>query len=286
MRVAKILLLLLFPLFGLGQNTILWKVTSPRSQKVSYLLGTYHIMGNSFVDSLSIIKEKLDASELVAFETQLDREKIAAAYNARPGSDEINKILSKEDIALINKMNGPSRVDITKFTPGELFVKMQAYYPLAKCGLANPADTWQRMDEYLIQLAKKGQKKIHYFESDSLQMQEIAAFTSVINWKFFKSAIGPLLDKYKSADVDQKMCQLTVQYKTMTLDYRFTAECQSDVLLKNRNDKWMKELPGLLDNNNCFIAVGLMHYYNKCGLIEQLRKLGYVVEPVTILRRE
>ncbi|WP_394343630.1 TraB/GumN family protein [Flavobacterium cerinum] len=41
-------------------------------------------------------------------------------------------------------------------------------------------------------------------------------------------------------------------------------------------------MPGLVKNNSCFIAVGLAHLRYKCGLIEQLRYLGYSVERVTM----
>jgi uncharacterized protein YbaP (TraB family) len=39
-------------------------------------------------------------------------------------------------------------------------------------------------------------------------------------------------------------------------------------------------LPGELDGHNCFIDVGMQHLCNRCGLIVQLRALGYTVEPV------
>ena len=42
----------------------------------------------------------------------------------------------------------------------------------------------------------------------------------------------------------------------------------------------MKQLPSLLETNNCFIAVGLGHLYYDFGLLEQLKKLGYIVEEV------
>ncbi len=54
----------------------------------------------------------------------------------------------------------------------------------------------------------------------------------------------------------------------------------NDAILRDRNNEWMKKLPSLLDQQNCFITVGLFHLYNKCGLIEQLKMLGYIVEPV------
>ena len=40
------------------------------------------------------------------------------------------------------------QVDVTKFTPGELLVKLQAVYPKFKCAAINKADTYS-MDEYL-----------------------------------------------------------------------------------------------------------------------------------------
>jgi uncharacterized protein YbaP (TraB family) len=282
MRNLKTLFIfVLAPLFCISQNTIFWKVTSPNTQKVSYLLGTFHIIGNTFIDSLPVIKEKLLGADLAAFETQLDREKIATAYNARKGSDNITKILSKEDMDLVNQMIAYSKVDVTKYTPGEIFVKAQAYYPTYMCGIKNSKDTWERMDGYLIDVAKKAGRKMHYFESDSLQIEKLTALTKTIDWKFFEKNIRAVLDKYKKP-VDEKSCQLTVQYKSFNLDYNFKGECQSDALLKDRNEKWMQQLPALLDNNNCFIAVGLMHYFNKCGVIEQLRKLGYTIEPVSL----
>lgn len=280
-NIKTLFFFVLAPLFCISQNTIFWKVTSPKTQKVSYLLGTYHIIGNAFIDSLPVIKEKLMAAELAAFETPLERDKIAAAYNARTGSDEIYKILSKEDVDFIKMMTASAKVDVTKYTPGEIFAKVQAYYPTYMCGITNSKDTWQRMDEYLIDVAKTANKKMHYFENDLQQMEELGNFTKVIDWKFFKTNIKAVLDKYKKP-VDQKSCELSVQYRTFNLDYNFNGECQSDILLKNRNDKWMQQLPALLDNNNCFIAVGLLHYFNKCGVIEQLRKLGYTVEPVSL----
>lgn len=52
----------------LAQNTILWSVKS-YTGKESYLLGTYHQMGNSFIDSLPEIKNALINSEVAIFES-------------------------------------------------------------------------------------------------------------------------------------------------------------------------------------------------------------------------
>lgn len=74
MKKTLILLVLsLFTNFAIAQNTILWSIKKPNSDKTSYILGTFHQMGNSFVDGKPLIKEVLSKSELVIFESVEDK---------------------------------------------------------------------------------------------------------------------------------------------------------------------------------------------------------------------
>jgi uncharacterized protein YbaP (TraB family) len=276
---------LLFTSITFAQNTILWKVTKAESSKVSYLLGTYHFFGNSFVDSLPVIREKLNACDLVVTEVKIDRARTIAYYNSRPSSTELSAALSEDDFNYIATLFKNSGVDITKFSPGELFVRLSAAYPKFKCSVINANDKLI-MDEYIQQLGNEQHKTEYYFETDSFQLEKMYEATKVYDWKFFKKSMPPLLAQYRSKTPDKALCAFPEQYASFTVDYRFKDECQqfngSDVLIKNRNEDWMQKLPALLEKNNCFIAVGLAHLYFKCGLIEKLRALGYTVEPVAM----
>jgi uncharacterized protein len=53
-----------------------------------------------------------------------------------------------------------------------------------------------------------------------------------------------------------------------------------DYLLKDRNNRWMKTLPGLLAKESQFISVGALHLAGPNGLIKQLLRLGYIVTPI------
>jgi uncharacterized protein YbaP (TraB family) len=55
----------------------------------------------------------------------------------------------------------------------------------------------------------------------------------------------------------------------------------SDFLLKNRNERWMNVLPGLMKKEAQFIAVGALHLPGPHGLIALLRKAGYTAVPIT-----
>jgi uncharacterized protein YbaP (TraB family) len=254
-------------------------------QKRVLLLGTYHLFGNSFVDSFSLIKEKLNASDIIITGVKFDRPKVYAYYNSRPASIGLSSALPQEDINYISTIFKNGEVDISKYTPGELFVKLQAVYPKFKCSVINASDKWA-MDEYIQRLGDQQQKTLYFLESDSLQLEKLYQATKAYDWNFFKKAVPGLLAKYKSETPDEALCFLANQYASFTMDYQLQEECKgsnmTDALVKKRNEDWMQKLPALLEKNNCFIAVGLMHLYNKCGLIDQLRLIGYSVEAVSM----
>ena len=53
-----------------------------------------------------------------------------------------------------------------------------------------------------------------------------------------------------------------------------------DLLLNDRNKKWVKELKEIMKNESVFVAVGAGHLTGKYGLISLLKKEGYTVEPL------
>jgi len=288
MKQIFFLFFLLLSVFTYGQRTILWKITNNNTRNVSYLLGTNHLFGESFIDSFPVIKEKLQASELIITELNLDRIKIAEYYNARPASDTFFSVLSKEDAAFVTDIVKKRRglTDISKFTPGEIFLKLQAYYPKFKCSVLNQNDTLA-MDEYLQNLCTQLHKKAYYFETDSFQAKALAETSKIIDWKLFKKNVPSLLNKYRSEKPDETPCSLVNQYASFAIEYKFEEDCDliknknaNDILIKKRNEDWIQKLSVLLQQNNCFIAVGLGHLLNKCGLIQQIKELGYVTEPV------
>lgn len=263
-----------------AQNTVLWKVTNSKSEKVSFLLGTYHILGNTFVDAYPIIKEKLKNSDALITETELNKEKLAAVFNAAPPTNNLPKILSEEDINFIKDILNGRQVDIFRLTPGILYQTLAGNYPKFKCG--NRTDTLV-FDQYLQNIAKAEGKKLLYLENDSLQLDLLYRLTKDFTWKDFGRLFPALLEKYKKNGVDDKECSFMKQYLSFNLNYSLDKKCADfGVEVQKRNSNWMERLPSLLEHDNCFIAVGLGHLFNKCGIIGQLRELGYTVEPINM----
>jgi len=77
-------------------------------------------------------------------------------------------------------------------------------------------------------------------------------------------------------------CGLANKYREFDLNYEFEMECETDILILQRNNDWMKTIPNLLRTKNTFIAVGYFHLRKKCGILEQLKNKGFKIEPIKI----
>lgn len=81
-------------------------------------------------------------------------------------------------------------------------------------------------------------------------------------------------------------CAIITAYKNFDIDYELDKEITSQSpdysLLVNRNQSWIPVLDKAFSVHRCFVAVGFRHLFYKQGLIQQLRKLGYTVEPIPV----
>jgi hypothetical protein len=68
--------------------------------------------------------------------------------------------------------------------------------------------------------------------------------------------------------------------KTMVGKSEFGSDKYDDLLLKNRNKNWVKQLKEIMKNKSVFVAVGAGHLVGDTGLIRLLKKAGYNVVPL------
>lgn len=283
----KFFALLFFPFLllqtALAQQTILWEVTDTILQKRSFLLGTHHHVGNSFVDSIPAIKKALLQSELAIFETIEDGTGFRNDIKKRPSSDAIEKALDTKDYAAIKKMAASWNIEVNKLSPIELLLKLHQTFILEKCGTVKATDTWDHFDNYLIDIAQKNNIPLLGLETDSMQLSMISQQHDYSDWKAAANDIGYWIEKLTSTETEFEECLLTKQYQQFLLEYSFEEACEDDMLVKQRNEAWMKTIPKLLSSNQCFIAVGFLHLTKNCGLLVQLQQQGFLVKPVPLL---
>ncbi|WP_027388499.1 TraB/GumN family protein [Chryseobacterium gregarium] len=284
LKVAILLFLLSIQLI-FAQETILWKIEKPGSQKVSYLLGTLHQVGNSFVDERPLIKELLSHSDIAVFESVDDKKKtIIDVMNSRPDNFSYREHLDKKDVQFLESISTDWTVPISKATPAELAVKLEQLYVLEVCETTKSTDTEKHLDDYLLSVAEKVKIKTVGLETNADQFKALNSM-QIYDWKAVKEGIGARVKNLQKKKDKNQLCSIANTYLSdMNFDYQFNVKCENGAMLSDRNKKWIPQIDQILQNNNAFIAVGLMHIFWDCGIISELRKLGYKVTPVPLLK--
>ncbi|GGG47716.1 hypothetical protein GCM10010976_18880 [Bizionia arctica] len=267
---------------GISQNTILWKVTDTINNKTSFVVGTFHQLGNSFVDSIPEIQESLYQSELAIFESVSKIAETRELINQREKSYEIEKKLNKKDFKNLLEISKDWEVDIYKLKPIEVRWKLQQEFQNIICETVKPIDKWTHFDSYLQELAEQKQIEVLGLETDSVQLNFIYKQYKYPSWKDEKRNLSYLIKQMTTDNPNMNPCNLVNEYKAFDLNYDFEKPCSIDVLIIERNENWLKILPQLMQEKNCFVAVGFYHLKNDCGILQQLKNMGFIVEPVKI----
>lgn len=267
-------------------NSILWKVTGKGLQKPSYLFGTYHFLSNAFIDTMPAVKNAYTSVEAVAGELIIDSSIQAPMMEA----------------ALLKG------ITLQKVLPDSLYAKASAWFKeeagldIAKLDQLNPltimtaasAITYQKyfpnkpgevqLDTYFQEEAKKDGKKIIGLETIDVQIKALFGQLTLqrqvelLNEMFkekdgLKQLIAVMNNAYISQDISAlQQLMYGSSYKPEELK----------VLLDDRNNHWMEQLPKMMKEQPVFVAVGALHLFGQKGLINQLKEQGYAVTPITL----
>lgn len=261
-----------------AQATIFWEVSHPEHAHKSYLLGTYHLVGNWFADSLTVVKDKLFQSELAIFEAIADDSAVRQLILQRDDSFEYHKVLKKKQIIQLEAMAKDWKYPLSKLKPMEVLMKLQQDYYRTHCGNGKPGDSWSHFDDYLIHLAQERDIAVEGLETNEKQIEMLNA--SVQSWKEVKKPLKQWLKDWDDPSVEASKCAFSRTYRKMNLHYQLELPCPEDPLIQERNALWMPQLLALLPSQSCFVAVGLYHLYWDCGLVAELARAGYILTPL------
>jgi len=276
----SILIFLTFSQFMRSQNTILWKVTDTVNNKTSFIVGTFHQIGNSFVDSIPQIKENLKNSDLAIFESIDKVDDTRKVIENRKRSNEIEKKLKRKDLIKLKEIAKNWKVDLYKLKPIEIRWILQQEYPKKICKTVKSTDVFGHFDNYLKHLAKENNVKQLGLETNQLGIIEKEYKNP--SWRKERKNISVWIKKITTDKSNLKNCVYENKYMTFALEYEFNKECESNYIILQRNNEWMKTIPNLLRTKNTFIAVGIEHLKSKCGILQQLKDQGFKIEPIKI----
>lgn len=272
---ATLLLTCAFQLFA-QENSFLWKVSGNGLKYDAYLFGTIHILCAEDFAIKPKVKSALEQADKVILEVN----------TADPAIMPKIQELTKPDLTFLSKFTATQRtlvdsVLMANDLNSEIFnmVSPSTVYSLLTLksfNCPNPMDI--KMFEKEI-IALSSGKKLEEFETVE---QQFTLYNSLITPTYFFET----LQKYdKFPALTQQMVQYykeenLIKLQENLIDTNWMNIEQQEIMLKNRNHAWMKQIPEKLKDSKTFIAVGAGHLPGEDGMIALLRKAGYTVRPV------
>jgi|SRR6185437_3154029 len=264
-----------------NNNSLLWEISGNGLKKPSFIFGTFHLLCKDDIHFSDQLLKAVKSSKEIYMELDMD---------------DPSTMLS--GMMYMNMRGDTTLADL--YTPGE-YERLKNYFsdtlkmPLMILQKAKPyflvALLYPRMmncsspsgvEEELVKIAKRDKKEIQGLETmqfqasvfDSIpykwQAQEL--LKNIDSFSVNKNEFQEMLGFYKNQQMDS--------IKNMLGKSEFGSDKYDDLLLNERNKKWVKKLDTIMKNESVFVAVGAGHLVGDMGLINLLKKQGYKVQPL------
>ena len=267
-----------------SNNTLLWKISGKNLSRPSYLFGTMHMICADDIVISDSLKSAIKNSDKVYLELDMDdmfQMLGALSHMSMKNDTTLADLLSPEEYkkvkAYFEEHSGliPFSM-LEKYKP--LLIESMILEQTFKC------DNMIIMEQLVMEQARTHKKDIEGLETMDyqlgifdripyqLQARQLLKMVESSAGSKEEGEIKELTDAYRSQLLD-KMDELTKKEDMGIQNF-------TDMLLYNRNENWAKKLEGLMAKNALVIAVGAGHLPGERGVINLLRKAGYIVEPV------
>ena len=266
------------------EKSLLWEINGNGLKTPSYLFGTYHLKGKSFIDSLPIVQAKFNKCKAVAGEFVFDQNTSSKlAFAMASPLNTLDKVFSATEFEQISDyLKDSLHLDIYQFNelkPAALQVLiLQSLAPKTVSSKNPPLDNYFQQEG-----RKRGDKiigletiddQINLFFNQPISDQKRHLLQTIKRKDHLKKYIYRIYNLYQKYDLEEFNREMAIGD-----DY---TQAEIDKLLKNRNIKWIKEMPEIMQKQATFIAVGAAHLVGDYGLINQLRLKGYIVKAIKI----
>ncbi len=263
-------------------NTLLWEVSGNGLKKPSYLFGTHHFTNKEFADTMQVLQEKLKSVNGVVGEIVMDgtlQGRMAPFLVMKNNTlDSVFTPAEYKEVDDYIRARNPAvnLKQLNRFKPAMVGVLIMLLDNPEMRSLTNG------IDESFQKYAKDNAKSIYGLETaeyqgallfdDDLQKQKKALLKSVRESDKNKIKLQELTGYYLAQDIDK----LTQFFKAQDEE---TKEFMTE-MLKNRNQRWLDQLPALMERESLFVAVGAGHLVGDDGLIKRLQAKGYTLKPI------
>jgi uncharacterized protein YbaP (TraB family) len=263
-------------------KTLLFEISGNGLAEPSYLFGTMHILCASDAKLSSNLKKIIKDCKEIYFEIDMDN--MAELMGAM-------KYLRMNDGVKISDLLTPREYERVK----DYFEKNKALLPFSMMNRFKPyfvssligekmmtCEKKNGMEEMIMRESKQYDKKIKGLETtefqasifDSIpynkQAKDLLAYIDSID--NYRQITLEMVDVYREQDLDRMDSLMKKSDPGM--------ESYMDLLLYNRNRRWVTLMPDVMKEGSVLFAVGAGHLPGDQGVIKLLQNKGYKVKPM------
>ena len=284
-RISHFFIMVLFTVLSFNSLAApaLYKVE--KNGTSSYLFGTVHVGDASMKGLPANVTKAIDKSDEVIVEvdisklTPMQMQQRSMPFMMLSDGKTLQTELSKQNYTKLKDYFAKKSIDIAMFNglkPWAVMVTMmQIEFQNAgysdKTGIDKQVLSYAKEHNIKIGELETLEQQLQMFDGMALLSNEMIEETfeqlADINTYFIK-----LVNAWKNGDMDK-----LTEYYNMSFDDSNYGEISEQVMLVNRNAKWVEQLVPRLTNEKLFVAVGALHLPEQHGLIRQLRSRGFDV---------
>ncbi|WP_046756015.1 TraB/GumN family protein [Kordia jejudonensis] len=262
------------------ENTTLWEISGNGLEKKSYLFGTIHVTCDA---TLGVdVKKALDETSQVVLELDMDdpemNKEVMQNISMNDGKTLKNYVTDEEYgiiDSLFTKHLGISIKMMETMKP--IYLTSSLLPKLIDCEM-------QSFETKLINTAKEQGEEINGLETVE---EQIKVFDSIPYKLQIEGIITMAKDDLNSEK--EMLSKLIEIYNSKNItklhDHMFNNSDNylskyEDIIVSNRNIKWIPKMVNYAKEQPTFFGVGAGHLAGKNGVIQLLRNEGYTITPV------
>ena len=303
MRKIYTLLLLVFTGFAILPSraadrftgALLWEVSGNGLESSSYILGTYHLFSKGFADSIPGLKDAMAAADRIVGELDLLTNRIGmqmdiSTASMMPKEISYKALLSDKEYSrlemLLKDILGMEAEEWGIYKPAMVSLLVaSAVYVENSPGV--DMSTLEVIDISLQQEMASAGKEVMglesteeqiyvLFDSEPLRVQAKDLLCAVLNLDYQNRQQADILKYYRSGELD-KLYDVSFNDPENPCP---PSEAYKNIILKDRNFRWLEKLPAIMVSAPSLVVVGALHLGGEEGLLFQLDGMGYEVSPM------
>lgn len=261
-------------------NSLLWKISGKNLQKPSYLYGTLHAICRDDMVLSEALLEALDNSRRLALEIDVtDKSLMAKMQNGMlmKGNTKLSQLLPEPDYQILARYFqdslGVNLSTVQQMKP--IFLNTLIYNKLLACTPQSYETQLSRMagiQNMEISGLESIEEQLKVFEKIEYREQAEMLLQTIVEYPELENAYWNMIVSYKNQDLNSL-------YHVIS-DIQLGMKKYEDVMLNQRNQRWIPRMEQMAADSPTFFAVGAAHLPGDKGLISLLKRRGYTVEPV------